>query len=449
MKSNKKALDTLPVLFVKTPKLSFFPEIVYEVNFKMRQEMGAFVHVLRHLYQSGDWNLIEFEVDSSFIQPEYPISQNYHWRAADSIKDPVCNHEGIQTAFTHWQEEQDSHCRADCRPDWEERGWYEQASFWICRQLCLPLNNSAVTLKQIKGAWSRSYLIKIQYNCLEYFFKADKKSAPYEARLLQTLHQNLSGYTPSLVAVDTQRNWFITRKFNGCFLDDCDSPPYETVLTAYAKLQIESSSYLQLLSTAGCPYIDACVLMRELGLALKDTDRMSPCLPPNATCLQELSELLPAIEQECHLLFQNTVPICLHNEDFRSANVVVSDKILFFDWSNAALTHPFLSLCNFILRLNDDKDLTGDWTSGFSTLWNFQPAKAYLQQWSYAASPAELVQMLNSSWRIYPVYELIRCYKELCSIEQNTPWYYMTMNSIPEWINVVIHVFQPPKQKEE
>lgn len=70
---------------------------------------------------------------------------------------------------------------------------------------------------------------------------------------------------------------------------------------------------------------------------------------------ERLSTLAPSLREACVDLDALGVPSTLIHGDFHPWNVSLDgDRCLIFDWSDAAVTHPFLDLVTFTLRTDDE-----------------------------------------------------------------------------------------------
>jgi hypothetical protein len=67
---------------------------------------------------------------------------------------------------------------------------------------------------------------------------------------------------------------------------------------------------------------------------------------------QEIKERISRFEQICRELAAFGIPESLNQCDFHDGNVLVKNgRITFFDWGDAAVTHPFVSLRTFFVSI--------------------------------------------------------------------------------------------------
>jgi aminoglycoside phosphotransferase (APT) family kinase protein len=67
---------------------------------------------------------------------------------------------------------------------------------------------------------------------------------------------------------------------------------------------------------------------------------------------QKLQELKPRFEQICTDLSAFGIPETLNNGDFHDGNVLIKDgRVTFFDWGDATVTHPFVTLRTWFVSM--------------------------------------------------------------------------------------------------
>jgi len=108
-----------------------------------------------------------------------------------------------------------------------------------------------------------------------------------------------------------------------------------------------------------------------------------------ATELQRLRAHRPWLEAACDELAAASLPQALEHGDLWVSNIFVGGgEPTFIDWTDACLSHPFLSLGPLLRSADWDPHLIGDTARQDIT-------DAYLEAWSAYASPARLRQLLK------------------------------------------------------
>src|SRR5678815_6102596 len=72
----------------------------------------------------------------------------------------------------------------------------------------------------------------------------------------------------------------------------------------------------------------------------------------------QLQDLTPRFEQICADLIAFGIPDSLNHGDFHDGNVLLKNgRITFFDWGDASVTHPFVSLLTFFVSIEISLEL--------------------------------------------------------------------------------------------
>jgi aminoglycoside phosphotransferase (APT) family kinase protein len=105
---------------------------------------------------------------------------------------------------------------------------------------------------------------------------------------------------------------------------------------------------------------------------------------------KQLQTLTPRFEQICTDLAACGIPASVNHGDFHDGNVLLKNgRITFFDWGDADITHPFVSLRTWFvsmeiaLKLDDYAPPTPEMTALLHR---------YLELWERFASKEELLQ---------------------------------------------------------
>jgi hypothetical protein len=168
-----------------------------------------------------------------------------------------------------------------------------------------------------------------------------------EPKLSAALGQIAPQAIPAPIAIDAERRWMLTADFGTQVRGSDPSPDQlEQIVTTYAQLQISTATQLNTLFEAGC-------LDRRLDVLAAQID---PLFADEA-CYSQLNDderaawqaSAPRLKTLCQQLAAYHVPYTLVHGDFHAANVATQgERILFFDWTDACVAHPFFDLPVFI-----------------------------------------------------------------------------------------------------
>ena len=249
---------------------------------------------------------------------------------------------------------------------WHDPNWQKQAHEWI-------RSESERNSIQIRGdieqnhAYAWSTVMRVPTNAGTLFFKATAGETIFEIALTEKLASWFPDCMPELVAVDSDRGWMLMRDggtpLRASIRPKKDVSPWEPVITRYADLQIALTGHVEEILALGIPdhrleklpslyeklLADEASLMidQEKGLTLAEVD--------------EIKEKLSRFKEICAKLTSLGIPETLNNGDFHDGNVLVKDgRITFFDWGDATVTHPFVTLRTFFVSMEISLDLEED-----------------------------------------------------------------------------------------
>jgi hypothetical protein len=102
--------------------------------------------------------------------------------------------------------------------------------------------------------------------------------------------------------------------------------------------------------------------------------------------------------EQCRRLADSGIPATLQHDDLHDANVFVGDgRYRFFDWGDASVAHPFLSLLVPLRVLARQLEVA----NGDPVL--FRVRDAYLEPWSEYGSPEELRAQVDLALAVGPL----------------------------------------------
>jgi aminoglycoside/choline kinase family phosphotransferase len=277
---------------------------------------------------------------------------------------------------------------------WHDPAWQKQAHAWIHAQA----NRYSI---QITGditqphAYAWSTVMRVPSNEGTLFFKATAPETIYEIALTEKLAGWYPDCMPELLALDTARGWMLMRdggeQLRASVRPTGDITPWEPVITRYAELQIGLAKHVDEILALGIPDHRASVLPALYENLLTDKESLMIDQEKGLTSgeFQQLQNLTPRFEQICADLTAFGIPDSLNHGDFHDGNVLLKDgRITFFDWGDASLTHPFVSLRTFFVSMEISLKLD-DWappTPEMTALLN-----RYLESWERFATKERLL----------------------------------------------------------
>ncbi|MEI8413053.1 MULTISPECIES: aminoglycoside phosphotransferase family protein [unclassified Kribbella] len=273
-------------------------------------------------------------------------------------------------------------------PAWTMPGWYDEALPWIDSRTARTGPAAQVR------SWGLSNVLRIPTADGDVYFKALAHSSTvrparvdalpllfaHEPLLLQRLSEERPDAVPAPLAIDEQRAWMLLPDLGSPLADEPDISVWIDAVRGHARLQRSYADQPDRLLGFSCVDRRLAVLDAELDRLFGPnpaTDRLDSAerarLPRRAEQLREAITELAAIG----------VPETLLHGDLHPRNLAVRDgRVLAFDWTDAAVSHPFLDLVTFFEErspLSMDPLLMG----------------AYLTEWEEYASHSDLRRALE------------------------------------------------------
>lgn len=353
------------------------------VNTALHQRFGIEATVLRCL--ATDRNpatgriarLYEMETHGM----PHVVPRGARWCGRDALDALACPEQ--RPLLVSWFDEAEAGVPQRRRP-WARRGWMKPALTWIDEQLASLGMIRSGHGEQLRS-WERSCLLRAPTTAGHIYFKAVPPMFAHEPPLTQALATWYPGATPRVLALDAARGWLLLADFGGHTLDaDRDIMHWEQALSHFATLQIDLSRRVDELRALGCPerfstLADAIPALLEDDAAIGAGHAWS-LTPEQVSTLRLRTGEFQAVYAA---LAAYRVPLSLEHGDFWANNVaVMPGAYLYFDWSDASISHPFFSLASF---LRDLVSLFPDVANLHVRLTN-----AYLEPWTRFAPMKEV-----------------------------------------------------------
>jgi hypothetical protein len=283
---------------------------------------------------------------------------------------------------------------------WHDPEWQKQAHDWIYAEVQKQSIQITDVIEQNHAyAWSTVMRIPSDQGML--FFKATAGETIYEAALTRKLAGWFPDCMPELFAVDTTRGWMLMRyggeQLRASIRPTKDVRFWEPVITRYADLQIRLAEHVDEILSLGIPDHRLVALPMLYSQLLCDTESLMIDQEKGLSSIdfQQLQNLTSRFEEICRNLAAVRIPESVDHGDFHDGNVLIKDRrITFFDWGDASVTHPFVSLRTFFVSMEISLQLD-DWappTPEMTTLLH-----RYLERWERFASKEQLLTAYNLS----------------------------------------------------
>jgi hypothetical protein len=222
------------------------------------------------------------------------------------------------------------------------------------------------------------------------YLKLCGPSQAYEPALTALLARTAGALVPEVLAIHPREPWMLLAD-GGPKLREVLGPSerldvWAEVLARYARLQRSLLGQEEAIRATGTPDHGLERLVADFVVVLDDERVLAPSTATfDAASRRRLVALLPAIAANARELAASGIGPTIQHDDLHDANVLLKGgRAVVFDWGDASLTHPFLSLG---VALDASADRAGVATDHPSIA---RLRDAYLEPWSASLSRSAL-----------------------------------------------------------
>jgi hypothetical protein len=232
---------------------------------------------------------------------------------------------------------------------WAQPGWRGRAEAWIATELARAGLEPDGLPEEVKiRPWSA--VLRAPTRTGDVFFKANLPALGNEPALTRVLHRIDPQHVLPVLADEPAELWMLQRDGGPTMRSRLDGRDdiarWELMLGLYAELQVRASAHVPELLAAGAPDrrpaalrgLFEQVVAAERGLS-DSSEKLSE--PERARLLG----LAGKVEQLAGELAASGAPASIDHSDLHAGNVLAPGQgYVFFDWHEAAVTHPFFSM---------------------------------------------------------------------------------------------------------
>ncbi|AOR36845.1 phosphotransferase [Streptomyces fodineus] len=274
---------------------------------------------------------------------------------------------------------------------WEQESWRVSALDWVAEQLASHGLRASGELSVRLRPWS--VLVRVPVVGRDaVWFKANPPASAFEGPLTAALARWVPTYVLQPLAVDAERAWILLPDGGDLFRTVLSREPvgprtWEELLRQYASMQRALTPHVREIEQLKVP------ATRTLDLpgAFDGLLTRSTALHPEARA--RLERLRPRLTDWCAELASLGVEDTLDHADLHEGQLFhpAPGRFTFFDWGDAAVSHPFCSL-----RIPAGKARARYGPQVLARLLD-----AYLEPWTGPGrAPADLRRAAHLAWRL-------------------------------------------------
>jgi hypothetical protein len=257
------------------------------------------------------------------------------------------------------------------RTRWSRPGWHGRASAWIDEALRAAGWGAAGRIDQVRH-WGISAVLRVEAEGGIAWFKAVFPGFDHEPSITALLDRRVPGLCAPVLAVDEKEGWLLLADVGSTFVsgDLQNGGPAIERLVAVQRQFVGRTAEL---AAAGCPDRRLPGLARALDAVLRDPDVLSwiTVVP------ERVPSLAAWVDDAAKAIDELGIPDTLVHGDFHPGNVALVDGgVAIIDWSDAAVSNPFVDVLTWVDWTKDDPVLT-------EAVWD-----TFLRAWDGAADVA-------------------------------------------------------------
>ena len=261
------------------------------------------------------------------------------------------------------------------RAPWTRPGWYERACAWIERVLADAGLPPPIAVVQHRH-WGISAVMRVETGGDRFWFKGVFEHFRREPSLTVFIAGLAPGSTAGVVAWDASQGWMLLQDVAG----DSDVPDEHAHLIAFehlAQLQAAARDHEHDLLVAGCVRRPLSDLPGDLANVLDDPV-LREWLPVESVRAATIVDwIVDAVSQ----VEQLGIPDVLVHGDFHPGNVrLAGDRMVIFDWSDAAIAKPFIDVMTWATWLPHEPAARDALWQSFADVWvDVLPSASWLE----------------------------------------------------------------------
>jgi aminoglycoside phosphotransferase (APT) family kinase protein len=297
------------------------------------------------------------------------------------------------------------------RPNWFRTGWYDEVEAWVDDQLAARGRSRGGPAQPV-NVWSLSAVVRVPCDpAPPVWVKGSCRHFHAEPALTRLVAEMLPIHAPPLIATDDERGWTLMEDIPGVDYEDQDTPPPvgAQAARAIAALQLRSLEHLTEIEASGVPVRDLTTTMHQFDQVLGESVELGQLTAGELEAARGTRHDVHRVLAELAGL---GIPDTLVHGDLHTGNLAQgADTLVLYDWSDAAVSHPFLDLVLLCERLSQEEQESARTT--------------YAAAWRAAYPEADVSRALELAVQANAIYQMVT-YEQLYAAGEDASYWEMS-----------------------
>ena len=313
---------------------------------------GAPINILRYVAHHSDEDACRVYCIHLLELRDGALPPNGVWQPLEKILENSGMPLALQDGLLRWQTEQRFGIIPERRAPWAIPGWHAEVEHWITNQVARLGRGAILSIQPVKS-WSISCVLKIATETGILYFKVPRDLPLFvnEGVVLARLAELYPDRLPIPLAFAPEQRWILLDDFGGSPSDEATLDQQAHLMQDFARMQIDSSRKIEALLAGGCKDRRLDVLLSQIKPLLDD--ELILLDPEERGNLKQITPRLKTLTTE---LFSLPIPPTLLHGDLHTGNVILhGNSFLYFDWTDAAVSHPFFDMIHIFMEKDEAK----------------------------------------------------------------------------------------------
>jgi hypothetical protein len=286
------------------------------------------------------------------------------WKDADADATTLLEPAAFRGAVESWVDEQITG-PSPLRPPWSRPGWFARASDWMLARMS-EQGRPATAEPHQHQVWGVSAVVRAPSAEGDVFLKCSAGAFHREALVTRALADAMPEVVPEVIAVEADEGWLLMRDLDALELGEQDQSRWHVGLTSLAGIQRSWTDRTDEMVALGLPIRSLTELAQDVEEIAADGATLSR-LPIDVR--ERWLVATPTLIEFCRRLDRIGPSPTLVHGDFHPWNVASGPTATrVFDWTDAAISHPFVDVVTYVLR-TDDIALRRSLLDGYLDAW--------------------------------------------------------------------------------